>query len=852
MPGGPVQGTSLQSNVSEGGWFPPLVAWQFLVLAFAGGILSLEYPLPALLGVAVILALAITKGRGLLFWLVFGLVFAAGYGAAFLDRPAFPDPDSLLRPWMVEREKVRVTGRVEQVSSSYSDRLRLTLVDVSCELEDGTRGELPGKVKWSWEYPEFRPLPGQVVALTTRIRPVRSFADPGTWDTETYWARQGVFHTCYTREDKADVSVVQDTPTFFSKVRNGLFERFLTRLGGEENLSQGQAMLAALLFGERMYLDVATADNMARASLSHTLALSGLHVGFMALFGVILAHAVGRLRPGLYLCMPRPKLAVLFAAPLILIYVWLGQGSPSLVRAAIMFGSWGLLLLLNRGRVLMEGLFMALALILIFSPSSMFDLRLQLSAMAVAGIGVFVEGFGPWRKRVGNWAQDALWRRMLARGLDLLGVSVAANVALLPLVVENFGELTPHLWTNVVWLPILGMVVMPLAVLGLVLCMSSLTSPLAGRFFDAAAWILDGLCGGLTWMEGQGLLQVSIPPRPGWTWGLGYWTLLVCGMFLLQKMARRAAVPGKQARINQWRVWAVALFAVACMAWPFVQEQARIVRGQVTLTVLDVGQGQSLVLETPDGSRTLIDGGGFLTDKFDVGKAIVAKVLTRNRQAVLDRIVVSHPDLDHIRGTLYPLERFEVGEYVGNGKLPGGEWDLARLERALADADMQPQVWRAGDVIDLGQGVALEVLHPSPDFESTKGNDHSLVMRLTWQGHGLAYLPGDVETKAINRVLEEDVEHEAQVLLLPHHGSKSSTSPELYQAVDPDLAVASCGYLNYWRFPSAEVRQALEEADIPLLTTPECGAIRFSWAAPDQEPEIQTMRECMGSAQYMR
>jgi competence protein ComEC len=259
----------------------------------------------------------------------------------------------------------------------------------------------------------------------------------------------------------------------------------------------------------------------------------------------------------------------------------------------------------------------------------------------------------------------------------------------------------------------------------------------------------------------------------------------------------------------------------------------------VRLTLLDVGQGQAVLLEGPDGARVLLDGGG-LWPGFDVGAAVTGPALAWNRPPRLDGVLLSHPDSDHWRGLEYVLRRFSVGWFASNGDRPRGE-DGERYDEALAEWGGEPRVLTAGEVLPLGGGAALEVLHPAPGFAG-KDNDRSLVLRLTWRGRGLALLPGDVERAGLLALLASGRDLRADVLVLPHHGAASSLSPELYRRAAPRLALASAGFLNYFGFPAALVTEALRAAGVPLRTTADAGALTVEWCAPDAAPRLGAAR----------
>lgn len=272
----------------------------------------------------------------------------------------------------------------------------------------------------------------------------------------------------------------------------------------------------------------------------------------------------------------------------------------------------------------------------------------------------------------------------------------------------------------------------------------------------------------------------------------------------------------------------------------------------VRLSLLDVGQGQAVLLEW-GGKRLLVDGGGGANPRFDVGREVVAAELARNRFPRLDYMLASHLDTDHAGGLIFPLRHLAVGYYADNGE-QAAERPAGAIPDLLARRGLERLVLRSGDVLDLGGGLALEVLHPSLPRQAVPpdGNRDSLVLRLVWRrdgpgagsGRALALVCGDVD-KAAQRAMLERWGPEglaAEVLVLPHHGAASSLSPPFYRAVAPRLALASSGYGNYWNFPSPAVKNALRAEGIPLLGTALQGKITLYWEDRAAAPKVRTAR----------
>ncbi|WP_051693825.1 ComEC/Rec2 family competence protein [Desulfohalovibrio reitneri] len=460
-----------------------LFTWQTLVPAFGLGCLALRHFWPALGGLLllwfVLARLADCRARPLLL----ALSFAVGLAAAHAAMPAAPQatPD-----WMLRGEKARVEGVVEAVEGKPGREARVILNEVRCRPGEAGWRDLPGKLAWTWREPVFRPKPGDRLAARLRVKPQRGFAGEENWDLRFYWARQGVFWRAWSQRWWGDPELLKAGEGGLDRRRADIAER----VAGLTPNGQGGALAAALATGDRFGLDRETVDLFRQASLAHSLALSGLHLGLAAGLGAALAWLAARLRPGILLVLPLPKLAVLCGLPLALAYLWLGGAGPSLVRAFLMFTAWGGLLWLGRPRGLLDGLLAAVALILLLNPLSVFDLGLRLSVVAVAGIlaGAPLVRRGLSRLLDGRPA----WLRLPALWLGcLLGVSLCANIALLPLLLHSFGVIHANLLWNAVWLPLLGAAVMPLDLAGLAL------AALPGAE-EAARWCLAGagwLCG---------------------------------------------------------------------------------------------------------------------------------------------------------------------------------------------------------------------------------------------------------------------------------------------------------------------------------------------------------------------
>jgi competence protein ComEC len=798
------------------GPFADLLPWQWAALFALCGVFALEYPVAGITAGALLAGLMFLA-RPLPLALSWALAaFLLGTLWVWLHAPGTPPS---MPEWMKDRTQAEVRARVHAVRFKPENRIQILLSDVHCRGQ-GFEQVLSGMTVLTWQDPPRIPAPGQEIRARLRIKPIDGFDNFHTWDSRAYWARQGVFHRSFVKGEADPPIRIHGDPGTLWTWRQALRSRVLAAT----EPGPGQGLLLALLMADRSKLEYETLDLVRRASLAHSLALSGLHLGFVLTLGWAAARGIGYFRPGIFLVLPRPLMSIALGAPLVIAYLWLGQGRESLVRAALMFFFWAVLLLAGRSKALLDGLFFALLVFLIWDPLAVFSLGWQLSMVAVAGILLLWPLIGTRFD-----AQRSGVRKALSGLLSVFLLSLTANIALLPLLMADFGQLSPHIYLNMLWLPVLGFCVLPLGLVGMSVSVCPGMSWLGNRAMHLAGDILEMMSGLLKWLNAQGWLEVVVTPRPGWAECVGYWLLLGAVIAAARSTSAKNVLAGG--------------LGLGMIAVPWLTAGSPDQGGAVRLRVLDVGQGQAVCLKSPEGERVLIDGGGSWNPDFDLGRYALSPALTYRALPRVDTVVLTHPDFDHLRGLFYILRHYHVGRFVFNGQWPTGE-DRRTLEEIISRKEFGLHKARAGDRLQIGDDLNLEVLHPGRISAETEDNDASLVLRVCHQGKGLALIPGDIEQPGIADLLDSGRDMRADVLVVPHHGSRGSLSQELYQRVDPEIAVASCGFLNIFHFPHPEVGQALGRAGVPLYSTSRAGEVRVEW--DPRSLEIGSVRTRLG------
>ncbi len=723
-----------------------------------------------------------------------------------------------------------ITGTLISAPSAENQRQKF---DIRCEYlqnKEQPRFPVSGNIRVMVDgaLPELNM--GDRIRLSGRIRELHNFKNPGGFDYRQYMIFNGIHAAMFV----GSKDIAQDVSGHHSSVLETIqrarqkISHNIDAIGDHEE----RAVLKALLIGDTREIPKQVTEIFSRDGISHLLAISGLHVGIVATSAFfVFQWILSRFQFFLWRAWTRKGAALLSFLP-VLGYGLLSGMSPSTQRAVIMISVFLMSFLVQREPEAFNTLSLAALVILVIHPPALFSISFQLSFVSVFSILFILPRFWPPPDIFSDGRQNL--RRML---LSPLWVSLSASIGTLLLVVYYFNQISiisPI--ANYVIVPLVGFGVVPLGLLsaaifliapglalwGIKFCAMLLGAALhLARFFAEFPWaaiqtvspsILEMVCG-------YALLFMLIALRPA-------------------QPFKQPVIPGKPARripkAFKRRMGAVAAIAALVLGidagyWGY----QRFFRSDLRVTVIDVGQGTASLLEFPKGPVMLIDAGGFSDHTaFDVGKMVVAPLLWQKKIRSVDILTLSHTDSDHLNGMTYIADHFHVREVWANGE-SADSIGYHRFMEVLERRRLLPASFSTFPRRHEIGGALLEIINPPPDFltRSVSGeswrdtNNNSLVVRVAFGNFSMLF-PGDIKMAAENEMLALYGNRlQSQVLVAPHHGSKSSCLPAFVDAVHPQLAIFTTGVNNRFKFPHSFVIEQYQRVGAELRNTAVDGAV---------------------------
>ena len=745
---------------------------------------------------------------------VTAVAFAAGAMAVFslggLRASAYA-ANALAPP--LEGQDIRVTGVIAAMpqANEVGTRLRLEVKDARLQ---GEAAQLPAQIDVTWYSAAFRDTDegsdlsrqapslraGERWAMTVRLKAPHGLRNPHGFDYELWMWEQGVQATGSVRNGLKDEPPVRLASTWqhpVEQLRQSVRDAIFARLNGARDDSDpGRAriagVVAALVTGDQRAIDRADWDVFRATGVAHLMSISGLHI---TLFAWLAAWCVGVLwRRSTWLCLrvPAPFAALVAGVFLATAYaVFSGWGVPA-QRTVLMLAIVALLQGSGRRWPWPQVWLLACAAVVLVDPWALAQAGFWLSFVAV---GVLFAT---------NTIADKVYATS-ARGhfYALLREQWVVTLALTPLTLLLFGQVSVvGFAANLVAIPWVTLVVTPLALGGV------LWSPL----WSLAALSLQPLTAVLQWLAQWPWAVLFLPAAPLWAGMAG----VLGGAMLATRLP-----------------WRLRLLALPLLVPVLLWSPERPGAGEFELLAADIGQGNAVLVRTA-GHSLLYDAGPRFSRESDAGHRVLVPLLRALGERV-DILMLSHRDADHTGGAEAVLMQQPQAQLTGSIE---GTHPLQSVRPIIPCLAGQRWEW---------DGVVLEVLHPlpgadAPELRETRPprdprpNTLSCVLRIAAKGGAgaSALLVGDIETQQEQALLARNAPLKADVLLVPHHGSKTSSSRAFLAGVLPGTALVQAGYRNRFGHPATDVLERYRALGIDVVESSRCGAAHWSSKAPAQ------------------
>ena len=639
---------------------------------------------------------------------------------------------------------------------------------------------LPRRSRVTWFEPTAEPSFGDVWQFELRLKRPRGHSNPGVFDAEAWLFRQKIHATGYVVSGKRNLRLAADTGDAIDQLRR----RFVEHIHAATDSPETAAVLAAIGVGARHLISQAQWQNYAKSGTSHLMAISGLHIGLSATAAFLIAMTLlglSRFSGNTYL--PAILVGVLVAAAYAFVS---GFGVPA-QRAFVMLLVAAVVLIRRRRIDPVASVALAATLVFLTNPIATMTPGFFLSFLAVAVLLWFSRSQIP---EVGSFGVARAVRR---RVRQLLRMQVYLLFGLMPITVIVFQRIAflaaP---VNLVAIPLFSIVTVPFTLAGLVL--SDTFSPLGGAALKTAAFSIELL-------ELLVASAVSIPFADFTSNGLANYGWLVVVLPSLWVVLPK-----------DWPGRKLSLLAVLIL---LVRAPTTPQAGCLDAHVLDVGQGLATVVQTRH-KTLLFDTGASYRGGGSMAEQTILPFLKSRGIRRIDWLVISHADNDHSGGVTAIFRSMDVGMMlVGE---PLRDSNLAASECAAG------RRWHA-------DGVGFRILHPDPSRPRV-GNDASCVLQLEVGEHSML-LTGDIEAGGERDLANNSRLATVDVVVVPHHGSLTSSSPPFVAALSPTLAIVSAGHANRWGFPKKAVVARWQAVGATVLETASAGAVSLRLCAAD-------------------
>lgn len=688
----------------------------------------------------------------------------------------------------IEGKSIIVKGYIDSIPKKtdikQSFQFRITARATAREIQDGPDNTLwddsfNGRVKLSWYRTKKVLKNNQQWQLTIRLKKPNGLLNGG-FDYEKWLYQNRILAVGYVREgDQLNSAKTASIKNYLS----GLRQQVASQLDASLSDYSYKGLIKALTIGIRDDIEAQQWQLFLRTGTNHLIAISGLHISLMSGFAWLLINTLWRLNSNLNMKYPAVNAASIGALLTAVIYASLAGFSIPTQRALIMLSVVFFALMFKREFLSSYVLLLALLAVVVFDPLSPLSPGFWLSFAAVAVIFITISSRLCYKTDKKNKILQLCW------------LQFAIFIGLLtPLMIlfQQFSLISPL--ANLIAVPLMSLIIVPLTFLATVLLF--VFEPLGRIIFDLLIWPVDGLfwiLSGLSQWQ-MSLIYLSEP------------TLII--LLLVFTGSIWLLMP---------RGWPGRWLGLVLFLPAFLLEAEKLPSGQIKMTVLDVGQGLAMIVETQN--HTLVyDTGDKYSDEFNMADVVIIPYLRSHGISLIDKLIISHSDRDHAGSYRELFEQVKINEVLTGEPDKIKMKSVSNVNKNVINKKLpvlqcrQDQQWQWDKVV-------FRVLSPKEPIAGMKNNNRSCVIHITTLTDKTVLLTGDIEKSIEKQLIKDYPDLKADVLQVPHHGSKTSSSTVFLEHIQAKTALFSFGYKNRFRHPAPKVLQRYKKMEINLYNT---------------------------------
>ena len=580
------------------------------------------------------------------------------------------------------------------------------------------------------------------------------------------------------------------------------------------------AIFTGLILGDTSKVEEEVNDNFKIANISHVLAISGMHITYIVIgIELLLKRGIGKRKTRIITII------------ILVMYMFITGFMPSVVRSSIMGIIMLISKLIHRKNDIWTSISLSLLILLIYNPFLILNVGLQLSYLGTIGIVCF-------NKNVYNFLRKLKIRNKKIRYKinrkfilfmdkikEILSVTLSAQIVILPILLFNFNILGIYFFISNI---LVSVIIGPIIIVGFVCILISFISIEIAKILSIFMSVGIQILISISEISHLPFSKIYIPTPKVWQIVIYYICVIVINKIYISFNLKEPDFTSIRIRN-----------LVALLKFKFRQNKNKVLKVLIVFVLLvfilntipqklkihfvDVGQGDCTFITTPQNKTILIDGGGSMSEEYDVGKSTLLPYILDRGYTKLDYVFISHFDQDHSLGCAKIIENLTVSNLVLTKQLE--ENDIYKHIVSIAKQKKINLIYvKAGDVITVN-GVKIKILHPQEKLIAENSiNNNSIVFKLEYKSFSILFT-GDIENIAEEVILSKNINLKADILKVAHHGSKTSSSQRFIEAVSPKIALIGVGKNNMFGHPNREVIERLQSYGTKIYRTDECGEI---------------------------